>query len=81
MSKEGHWGEVFESTSIKHGSWFQQSNLTFQEICFLTYDIVRRETAHQIQNEHCFRSHTVCDWGMFCRETMMVFMEGCSHEN
>jgi len=28
-----------ESRSIKHGSWFQQSNLTLQEILFITYDI------------------------------------------
>jgi len=29
------------STSIGHGSWFQQSNLNFAEVFFLTYDIVR----------------------------------------
>jgi len=69
-----------ESRSIKHGSWFHLSNLTFQEILFLTYDIVRREPAHQIQNEHRFGTHTVTDCGMFCRETMLVFMEGCSEK-
>ena len=30
-----------ESKSIKHGSWFQHTNLIFQEVLFLTYDIVR----------------------------------------
>jgi transposase-like protein len=69
-----------ESRSIKHGSWFHQSNLTFLEILNLTYDIVRREPAHHIQNEHCFGNHTITDWGMFCRETMLVFMEGCSEK-
>jgi hypothetical protein len=69
-----------KSRSIKHGSWFRQSNLTFQEILYLTYDIVRREPAHQIQNEHRFSSHTTADWGMFCRETMLVLMEGCSEK-
>ena len=69
-----------ESRSIKHGSWFQQNNLTFQEILFLTYDIVRYEPAHQIQKEHCFISHAVMDWGMFCREVMLVLMEGCSEK-
>jgi len=40
-----------ESRSIKHGSWFQQSNLTFQEIFRISYDIVRREPACQIKQE------------------------------
>jgi hypothetical protein len=51
-----------------------------QEIIFLTYDIVRHEPAHQIRNEHSFSSHTVAEWGMFCRETMLVFMECCSEK-
>jgi hypothetical protein len=65
-----------ESRSIKHGSWFQQSNLTFQEILYLTYDIVGREPANQIQHEHRFSPNTVADWRMFCRENMLVFLEG-----
>jgi len=65
-------------TSIRHRSWFHLSNLTLHEIMLLTYDIVCREPAHQIQNECCFSGHTVTDWGMFCRETMLVFLEGCS---
>ena len=32
-----------ESRSIKHGSWFQKSNLTSQEILLISYDIMRRE--------------------------------------
>jgi len=73
--------KVAESRSIKHGSWLQKSNLTFQEILFITYDIVRRERAHQIQQELRFSKQTVADWGMFCKETMLVFMEGCSEES
>lgn len=30
------------SASIRHGSWFQQSRLTHEEIILLTYDIVCR---------------------------------------
>jgi transposase-like protein len=66
--------------SIRHGSWFQGSNLTFQEVLEITYDIVCREPAHVIQEEYGFSSGTVADWGMFCRETMLVFMEGCSEK-
>jgi len=32
-----------QSASIKQGSWFHQSNLTFHEIMLITYDIVHRE--------------------------------------
>jgi hypothetical protein len=66
------------SASIRHGSWFQQSKLTLFEIIILTYDFVCRESAFQIQNEYTLIPHTVADWGMFCRETMLVFLEGCS---
>ena len=68
-----------ESKSIKYGSWFQHTNLTFQEVMFLTY-IVRREPASLIKDEHCFSSTTLSDWGQFCRETMLVCMEGCSEK-
>ena len=69
-----------ESRSIKHGSWFQQSNLTFREILLISYDIVRREPALHIQQEFRLSPPTVTSWGMFCRETMLVFMEGCSEK-
>ena len=34
-----------ESKSIKHASWFQHNNLTFQQVMFLTYDIVHCKPA------------------------------------
>jgi len=68
------------SSSIRTGSWFQQNKLTFREILLVTYGIVCRETAHRIIEEHCLSSSTVADWGMFCRETMLVFMAGCSEK-
>ena len=66
--------------SIRHGSWFQLSNLTLQEVLLLTYDIVCREPALKIQNEYCFSAHTVTDCGSFCRETMLEFLEGGSEK-
>jgi hypothetical protein len=59
------------SLSIRDGSWFQQSNLTRLETMFLTYGIVYREQAHQLQSEYRFSPHTVADWGMLCREVML----------
>jgi hypothetical protein len=50
------------------------------EILLITYDIVRREPAHQIEDELSFSDHTVADWGMFCRENMLMFLEGCSEK-
>jgi hypothetical protein len=47
---------------------------------YLTYNIVRRFPAHLIQQEYVFSSTTVTDWGMYCRETMLVYMEGCSEK-
>jgi hypothetical protein len=47
---------------------------------FFTYDIVRREPACLIEQEHLFSPTTISDWGQFCRETMLVYMEGCSEK-
>ena len=63
--------------STSQGSLFQRSHLTFQEVLYLTFDILRREPAHQIEREHHFSRHTIAEWGMFCRETMLVYLEGC----
>jgi hypothetical protein len=57
------------------------SHLTFQEVLYLTYDIVRRVPARQIQQDYSFSSKTIADWGKFCRETMLVYTEGCSDKN
>ena len=81
MSKKRLLESCCKLRSIKHGSWFQQSNLTFREILLVMYDIVRRKPARRIRQEYCLSSSTVADWGMFCRETTLVFMEGCLGKN
>jgi hypothetical protein len=68
------------SRSIRHGSWFQQSNLTFQEVLYLAYDILHRKPANYIQYEHHFSDHNIANWEMFCRETMLVYLEGSSQK-
>jgi transposase-like protein len=70
----------YGSRSIRHGSCFQQSNLALQEVLYLTYDILRREPAKHIQDEHHFNDHTIAEWGMFCRETLLVYLEGSSEK-
>jgi len=66
------------SASIRLGSWFQQSNLTLQEIVLITYDIVRQDKPCRITEEYSHGTHTISDWGMFCREAMQVFLQGSS---
>lgn len=58
-----------------HQARFQLSNLTLMEIILITY-ILRRDPAHQIEKELGLSDHTVADWGLFCRETMLEFLEG-----
>jgi len=67
-----------QSASIKQGSWFQLINLTLQEILLITYDTVCCDKPTKIQSEYRLSSHTIADWGMICREIMLVFLEGCS---
>ena len=68
------------SRSIRHGLFFQGSNLTLQEVLYLTYEILRREPAKHIQHEHHFSDHTIVDWGTFCRQTLLEYLEGSSEK-
>ena len=47
---------------------------------FLTYDVVRREPARRIKQEHRFGPNTLAEWGQFCRETMLRYVQGCSEK-
>ena len=57
------------STSVTHGTWFQQSNINFKEFLLLTY-IARRVPAHTFQQEHHFGTTTITDLAKLCREVM-----------
>jgi hypothetical protein len=59
--------------SIRTCSWFQRTNLALMEILLISYDIVCREQANHIRTEYSLSSRTIADWGMFCREVMLVF--------
>ena len=47
---------------------------------YFTYDIVRRVPAHIIQKEHRLGPNTIAEFGLFCRETMLMYVEGCSEK-
>jgi len=50
------------------------------ESILITHDILRRDQAHQIENELGLSDHAIADWGMFCGETMLEFLEGSSEK-
>ena len=68
------------SRSIKHGSWFHHSCLTFQEVLFLTYEIVHNVPAKRILHEYGHGSATVTDWRQFVREAMAVYLQDNSQK-
>jgi len=41
---------------------------------------VCREPACHTREEYAVSPNTIAEWGMFCRETMLVFMAGCSEK-
>ena len=46
------------------------------EIILIMYNVLHRDSAHQIENKLNLNDHTVADWGMFCRVTVLKFFEG-----
>ncbi len=58
--------------SIRHNSWFAQSNLSIYEIIKFTYWWSAGLMQDQIRNQMSLATHTVVDWDMFCRETCSV---------
>ena len=58
--------------SIRKGSWFENSNLSLEEVLKLTYwwcrDVKQEEICHELN----IASHTAVDWDSFCRETCEI---------
>jgi hypothetical protein len=74
MSKEGCWGHA-QSVNVHQARFMVPAGYARSPRNYTTqYDIVCREPATK---ELCFSSHTIADWGMFNRETMLLFLEGC----
>ncbi|GFG32769.1 hypothetical protein Cfor_10343 [Coptotermes formosanus] len=71
-------------------TWYAEPNrkdgfrwaMSEEDTCFRydPHDIVRRVPAHIIQQEHQFSTKTINDWCQFCREAMLVYLEGCSEK-
>lgn len=66
------------STMIRHGSWFQHSNLTLLEVLLLTYNFMWCIPARIIHLEHHFGPNTIADCSQLCNQTMLKHLERCS---
>ena len=58
--------------SIREGSWFEQFNLSIEEIVKFTYWWTQGLEQWQIKQQLGLGSHTAVDWDMFCRELCEV---------
>jgi len=53
-------------TSIREGSWFENTNLTIEEVLKFTYWWWQDLNQWQIKQQLGLGSHTAADWDMFC---------------
>ena len=58
--------------SIRKGSWFENSNLSLEEVLKLTYWWCRDVKQEKICHELNIASHTAVDRDSFCRETCEI---------
>ena len=59
-------------TSIREGSWFENANLTIEEVLKFTCWWCQDLSQWQIKQQLGLGSHTAVDWDMFCRELCEV---------
>ena len=62
------------SSSIREGSWFQESNLTIEEVLRYTYWWSQGLDQWQIRRQLRINPNTAVDWDSFCGETCEVAM-------
>ncbi|XP_044185087.1 uncharacterized protein LOC114960844 [Acropora millepora] len=63
-----HWCE----RSIREGSWFENANMTLEEVMKFTYWWCQDLDQWQIKKQLGIGSHAAVDWDMFCREVCEV---------
>ena len=63
--------------SVKVGSFFSQSRLTLQKLMCYISGLSRNISQRDIQHEACMNdaSHTLADWGIFCRDVCEVYLK------
>ena len=66
--------------SIRKGSWFEESNLTLEEILKFMYWWTQGLNQDQIKKQLRINANTAVDWDVFCRETCEVTIENKSEK-
>lgn len=64
-----------KKVSIRHGSWFSDSNLTLENIVLLTYFWVYRVEQELVEHELGISHSTIVDWYNFSREVCLSILE------
>ena len=59
-------------TGLKEGSWFENANLTTEDVLKLTYWWYQDLNQWQIKQQLGLGSHTAVDWDMFCQQLFEV---------
>ena len=71
--------KCFQSKATRHGLWFQQSpHLPGGTVPHIRHNASR--TSPPNPTRAWLRFHNSRGLGMFCRQTMLVYMEGCSEK-
>jgi len=50
------------------------------KVMVLTQDVVRRGSAHIMQQERNIGAPNIADGHQFCKKAMLVYLEGCSEQ-
>lgn len=67
-----------KKVSIRHGSWFSNSNLPLETIILLTYFWVYRVEQAFVEHELAISHTTIVDWYNFSREVCICVLENFS---
>ena len=59
-------------TGLTEGSWFENANLTTEDVLKLTYWWYQDLNQWQIKQQLGLGSHTAVDWDMFCQQLFEV---------
>jgi transposase-like protein len=69
-----------KQVSIRHGSWFSNSNLTLEKIVLITYFWVYKANEEFVIHDLEIAQQTIVDWYNFSREVCSIILEKSSQK-
>ena len=69
------------TVNIRKGSWFEQSNLTLEEIIKFSYWWSEGLTQEEMKKQLHINPNTAVDWDMLCQETCEVTIQRNSEKS